>query len=81
MLMADKPQHLNLDGVNYDLSAASEEALALIARLQSLGTLIDEKNNTIVLLTKAKNAYIADLKAEIIKSRTGLDLSTLFDPE
>ena len=31
------------------------------------------------LLTKARNAYIADLKTEIIEGRTGVDLGALFD--
>jgi hypothetical protein len=79
--MSDTPRHLRLEGVDYDLSKASDEARALVARLQSLGNLIEEKSNLRALLTKAKNAYIAELKAEIIKNKTGVDLSTLFDAE
>ena len=79
--MPDAPQILRLDGEDFDLSKASDEAKALVARLHHLDRLLEEKTNLLALLTKAKNAYIADLKAEIIKNKTGVDLSTLFDAE
>ena len=79
--MADQPQILRLDGEDYDLSKASEEAKAIVARLQHLDRLFEEKSNLMALLTKAKNTYIADLKTEIIKNKTGVDLSSLFDEE
>ena len=79
--MTDAPQILRLDGETYDLSKASEEAKTVIARLQHLERLFEEKSNMMALLTKAKNAYIAELKTEIIKTKTGVDLSTLFDEE
>jgi hypothetical protein len=79
--MPDAPQILRLDGEDYDLSKASAEAKALVARLQHLERQFEEKTNLMALLTKAKNAYIADLKTEIIKNRTGVDLSSLFDQE
>ena len=79
--MTDTSQILRLDGEDYDLSKASDEAKALVARLQHLDRLFEEKSNLMALLTKAKNAYIADLKAEIIKNKTGIDFSTLFDEE
>ena len=79
--MADAPQILRLDGEDYDLFNASDEAKVLVARLQQLDRLFEEKTNLMALLTKAKNAYIADLKTDIIKSKTGVDLSSLFDEE
>jgi hypothetical protein len=79
--MADTPPILRLDGEDFDLSKASDEAKALVGRLQHLDRLFEEKSNMMALLTKAKNAYIADLKAEIIKNKTGVDLSSLFDEE
>lgn len=79
--MPDAPQILRLDGEDYDLSKASDEAKAIVARLQHLDRLFEEKANLMALLTKAKNAYIADLKTEIIKNKTGVDLSSLFDEE
>lgn len=72
---------LRLDGVDYDLTHVSDQAKDLIQRLKQLDRLFEEKSNMLALLTKAKNAYIADLKSEIIKNKTGVDLSTLFDEE
>jgi hypothetical protein len=79
--MTDTPQILRLDGEDFDLSKASEEAKALVARLQHVDRLFEDKSNMMALLTKAKNAYIADLKTEIIREKTGVDLSSLFDEE
>ena len=79
--MADEQLTLRFDGVDYDLSQASDEAKALVVKVKNVDRLVEEKTNLMALLTKAKNAYIADLKTEIIKNKTGVDLSTLFDEE
>lgn len=79
--MADAPQILRLDGVDFDLAKASAEAKAIVARLQQLDRQFEEKSNMLAVLTRAKNGYIADLKREIIKEKTGVDLSSLFDEE
>ena len=55
--------------------------MLLASRLQHLDRVFEEKSTLMALLTKAKNAYMADLKAEIIKNKTGVDLSSLFDAE
>ena len=79
--MADEQLTLRFDGVDYDLSQASDEAKALVVKVKNVDRLVEEKTNLMALLTKAKNAYIADLKTEIIKNKTGVDLSSLFDEE
>jgi hypothetical protein len=79
--MAEASQILRLDSENYDLSKVSTEAKALVVRLQQIDLLVEEKRNLVALLTKAKNAYIADIKGEIIKKKTGVDFSALFDAE
>jgi hypothetical protein len=79
--MTQMPQVLRLDGEDYDLSNASDKAQEAVARLQFLEVQTQEKANILAVLTKAKNAYIADLKAEIVKNKSGVDLSTLFDEE
>ena len=79
--MPEAPQILRLDGEDYDLAKASDDAKAIVKRLQHLDHLFEEKTNLMALLTKAKNAYIADLKTEIIKNKTGVDLSSLFEEE
>lgn len=79
--MADEQLTLRFDGVDYDLSQASDEAKALVVKVKNVDRLVEEKTNLMALLTKAKNAYIADLKTEIIKNKTGVDLSSLFHEE
>lgn len=79
--MSDRTQILRLDGLDYDLSRLSADGKTLVARLTQLERLVQEKTNLLAVLTKAKNAYISDLKSEIIKKRTGVDLSALFEGE
>jgi hypothetical protein len=71
-------QHFRLDGVEYDLSDLSERGQTLVDRLVFVRTQIIELSNQAALLSKAKNAYIADLKFEIIEGRSGVDLGALF---
>lgn len=67
-----------VDGVEYATASLSKEGQDLVGMLAFTQTMLQALNNQIALLTKAKNAYIADLKTEIIRGRTGVDLSTLF---
>ena len=70
---------LRLDGKDYDVSELSEEGRRTLALYQHATAQMQEAENTMALLTKARNAYIADLKNEIIEGRTGVDLGALFD--
>lgn len=69
---------LRLDGKDYDISVLSAEGRQHLAAYQHATAQMQEATNMIALLSKAKNAYISDLKAEIIQGRTGVDLSSLF---
>ena len=71
-------QEFRIDGVSYDTEDLSEEGKALLGRLQFARLTLHELTNQLALLTKAKNAYIADLKMEIVQGRTGVDLGALF---
>jgi hypothetical protein len=68
---------LRLDGKEYDISALGEQGLQNLAAYQHATAQMQEATNMMALLTKAKNAYIAELKTEIIQGRTGVDLSSL----
>ncbi len=70
-----------LDGETYDADALNNEGKALIEVLQFTHFQIQAISNQQALLNKAKNAYIADLKSEIVQGRTGIDLSALFSEE
>ena len=74
-------QRFQIDGVEYDTEGLSQEGRDLVARLTFVRLTLQELSNQQALLTKAKNAYIADLKSEIIQGRTGVDLGALFSDD
>ena len=74
-------QRFRIDGVEYDIETLTQEGRDLVARLTFARLRQQELSNQIALLTKAKNAYIADLKSEIIQGRTGVDLGALFSDD
>ena len=71
-------QLFSIDGVEYSTDGLSEEGIGLVKQLQFTQLRLHELSNQKALMTKAKNAYIADLKMEIVKERSGVDLSALF---
>lgn len=74
-------QRFRIDGVEYTTDSLSQEGRDLVARLTFARLQQQELSNQIALLTKAKNAYIADMKTEIIQGRTGVDLGALFSDD
>ena len=62
-----------LNDKEYDLEDLDEKCQRLVARLNALDVRIKETENMRVLLTKAKRAYIADLKTEILANKAGFD--------
>lgn len=74
-------QRFRIDGAEYDAGMLPPEGQALVERMTFATLRLQELMNQQALLTKAKNAYIADLTAEIIKGRTGVDLGALFSDD
>ena len=70
-----------IDGAEYDAASLSKEGRALVESMTFAQKRLQELMNQQALLTKAKNAYIADLKSEIIQGRTGVDLGALFSDD
>ena len=62
-----------LDDKEYDVEVLSAKAQQLTADLQNITARIQETNNMIAILTKAKRAYIADLKSEMLSAKAGFD--------
>jgi hypothetical protein len=62
-------------------SARLSESRALVERLSFAHLQVSALSIQHALLTKAKNAYIADLKTEIVQGQTGDDLGTLFSDD
>ena len=74
-------QRFRIDGVEYPTDGLSQEGRDLVARLAFTHLALQELNNQQALPTKAKNAYIEDLKSEIVQGRTGVDLGALFSDD
>lgn len=69
---------LRLDGVDYDDALLSDQGQAQLASLRFVDAQIADLKNMTALLTRAKKSYVYELKNEIIKAKSGVDLSALF---
>jgi hypothetical protein len=58
-------QRLRIDGIEYSVDALEGEGRVLLQRVHFTQQRIQELTNLQAVLTRAKNAYIADLRAEI----------------
>ena len=70
-----------IDGAQYLTNGLSEQGQTTLRQLKLIQLKLHELSNQQALMRKSKNAYIADLKVEIVEGRTGVDLSTLFSDE
>jgi hypothetical protein len=68
---------LRLDDHVYDTASLSAEARSLLERLAFVQARLEELSNSAALLNKAKNAYIADLKQDLLRGRVGLNFGAL----
>ena len=73
--MSKEPSRISIDGELYYADNLSENAEKIIGSLDRIKIVEDEKKNMIAILTKAKKAYIGDLKAEMISVKAGFDFS------
>jgi hypothetical protein len=70
-----------IEGSEYEIASLSDEGQKIWQALYFTLQKLDELNANQALLTRAKNAYISDLKTEIIQGRTGVDLGALFSDD
>lgn len=73
--MRDNNKEFEFDGKKYNFSDLTDVAKSLVSNLAHLKVATQEKNNMVALLTKAKKAYIADLKSEMLSAKSGFDFS------
>jgi hypothetical protein len=64
---------IKLDDLEYELSELNETANRLVIELRNLDAELQNKINMQAILNKAKNAYVADLKNEMITQKSGFD--------
>jgi predicted nucleic acid-binding Zn-ribbon protein len=63
---------IRLDDRDYDVDDLSDRAKKLASEIQKVTQRIQEAQNMTAILTKAKKAYIADLKTEMLSAKAGL---------
>ena len=68
-------QKISIDDREYDINNLSDTANKFLDQLRGVDIAINEKNNLSAILLKAKRAYIADLKSEMLSQKAGLDFS------
>jgi hypothetical protein len=71
------PDNFEIEDVKYRTDALSAKNLDILKQLTFVEVKIREMINKKAIMTKARNAYISEIKKEIIKSKSGIDLSTL----
>ena len=69
-------QKIKLDDKEYDVAELSERARKLTLELQSVTGRIQETNNMIAILNKAKRAYIEELKSEMLSAKAGFNFGS-----
>lgn len=62
---------LNIDGKELNLDSLSENGTKILQLHQFSSAKIDELNNVLALLRKAKKGYIDTLKKEMISQKAG----------
>jgi hypothetical protein len=72
-------QKIKIDGVEHDVNSLSENAKAIVEKLQHTDKQIQDTTNLCALLTRAKKSYIQELKREMIEGKSGVDIASLFD--
>jgi hypothetical protein len=70
-----------IDGKKYSTEGLSPDGLKLVSLIRFTQNKISNLSNQHSLLMKAKNAYIFDIKSEVVESKSGLDLGALFTKE
>ena len=67
---------IEIDGKEYGVAELSDAARKLAIEMQFVTTQIREMNNMVAILTKAKRAYIQELKSEMLSAKTGFDFGS-----
>ena len=68
----------SIDGLEYHSDKLSTEAEKICNKLLQSSQKISEKENLMAILRRARNAYIEDIKNEIVSDKLGVDLREFF---
>ena len=78
MRVKELSENFILNGSEYQISDLSENGQTNLELLSFAVQRIQELRHQITLLNRSKNGYIYDLKTEIVGSKSGVDLSSIF---
>jgi hypothetical protein len=67
---------IKLDDKEYDIADLSDSARKLTDSIQNVSARIEELNNMVAILNKAKRAYIEGLKSEMLSAKAGFDFGS-----
>lgn len=70
-------EKFKIDGVEYDRQDLTDEGQKNLAAYRYANKRLREAVNMKAVLTRARNSYILELKTEIVKGKTGVDLNDL----
>ena len=65
-------QKIKLDDGEYEVENLSDQAKGTLASLQFATARVQELNNMLSIMQRAKNSYVEGLKQEMISSKSGL---------
>lgn len=69
---------VRMNGAEVDTTRLSPEGQRLLGLIQFAQLRLQDLSNELALLETAREVYVATLKVEIVKARTGVDLHDLF---
>lgn len=69
---------LKMNGTELDTARLSPEGQRLVGLIQFAQQRLQDLASELALLDTARQVYVATLKAEVVKARSGVDLHDLF---
>jgi hypothetical protein len=74
-------QTIKIDGLDYMICSFTQDGQSLCLQLLFSAEKLRELSADGALLIRARNGYISDLKEEILKKKTGVDMSSLLEDD
>ena len=69
---------LQIDNKDFDVSKLSDAGRKILSNYMYVVKQLQAAENMHAVLIKARNAYMADIKNEMIQGKSGVDLAALF---
>ena len=66
-------QKIKIEGIEYSIENMTDSASHNLASLKFATSRIEELNNLVAVLRRAKKSYIRSLKKEVLSSKSGIN--------